>query len=633
MSDNLIKFLSAITPFLYLQEKTLSAIVPSLRQIEIKQDAILFTQSQSKVENLCIIQKGALEIYYDDGKNKVLQGFLGEGEIFGGISILMNDGYSVRTVRAHENTTLLLIPKNEFLNICNKNDEFSSFFTDTFGKRMLDKSYAAIISKAAPQKIAPGFSVFNEKIENIANQKLINCSSKTTIREAASIMSQQKTSAILIEENGKYSGIVTDKDFREKVVVKGISSSKPVTTIMSSPLITVKKETAVFEALFFMMDKKIKHLLIETADGKITGIVSDHDFVITQGQSPLHLLQKITSAGSANDLFSVHSQLPPVIKTLIQNGAKAEIVNRLITHVSDEILKKLVFFAEEKHGPAPLAYVFMIMGSEGRREQTLKTDQDNAIIYKDPPANMAKKAQDYFLELGKTVCTWLDQAGYSFCKGDVMAQNPKWCQPQKTWQEYFTKWIATPEPMALMHSSIFFDFRQGYGDMDLIDKLRAHLFKELSGRNTTLFYYHLAKNAMQFKPPLGFFRNFVVESQGKHKDAFDIKKAMTPIVDFLRMYALVNKKRATNTLERLEQLYKEKIFDKDEYEELKQSYTYLMQLRFSRQLQAILEDKSDPDNYIVPKNLNHIEQKLLKEIFTIIEKFQQKLSVKFTGMA
>ncbi len=631
MQNPVAKFLTTISPFNYLPEDVLEKISSRIEIREENQNTILFTQSLSKVESLCVIQKGALEIYYDDGKQKVLQGFLSEGEMYGGISILLHNKKSIQTVRVHEKSTLLFLPAAEFLRLCRNYHEFSSFFTDTFGKRMLDRSYAAIISKSAPEVFDSGISIFQQKIEDIAGAKLISCDIGISIREAASIMSRYKTSALLITKGKTFTGIVTDKDFREKVVAGGLDSSDPVQGIMSSPLIVLESDTPVFEALFFMMDKKIKHLLIGARDKGISGIVTDRDIALAQGQSPMHLLQKISSAQSAEELFPIHGMLPQIIKTMIQSGARAELVNRLVTHVSDETLKKLVELAVKKLGQVPCPFVFMIMGSEGRREQTLKTDQDNAIVYANDGND--EKTSDYFLRLGEMVCDWLDKAGYTLCKGKVMAQNPKWCQPLDSWKEYFSKWIATPEPMALMHASIFFDFRCGYGDESLIDALREHLFEKLSVRETGLFYYHLAQNAMQFKPPLGFFRNFVVESHGKHKDAFDIKKAMTPIVDFMRLYALANKVPETNTLRRLQSLYELNVFNQNEYDELKQSYTYLMQLRFARQLKAILEEQAGPDNYIVPGSLSHIEQKLLKEIFSLIENFQQKLSVKFTGMA
>ena len=271
----------------------------------------------------------------------------------------------------------------------------------------------------------------------------------------------------------------------------------------------------------------------------------------------------------------------------------------------------------------------MILGSEGRNEQTLKTDQDNAIIFEDVPEASQAAVQEYFLKFGETVCTLLDDAGYAFCNGDVMAKNPKWCQPLAVWKKNFSKWIHGAEGEDLLQASIFFDFRTGYGDGALVDSLRTFLFKALDGWPG--FMRHLTENAMYFKPPIGFFRNFVVESKGKHRDMFDIKSAMTPIVDFARVYALKNHIDETNTLDRLHQLYLKGILQITEYEELEKAYSFLLQLRFVRQVTAIVDDKDSPHNYINPKKLTRIEQKMLKEIFNRIEKFQAKLEFDFIG--
>jgi CBS domain-containing protein len=186
--------------------------------------------------------------------------------------------------------------------------------------------------------------------------------------------------------------------------------------------------------------------------------------------------------------------------------------------------------------------------------------------------------------------------------------------------------------MAVMHSTIFFDFVGAYGDLSLTTQLRQYLL-DLLGDRARVFFYHLALNSLKMKPPLGFFRNFVVESKGEHRNTFDIKKAMTPIVDFARIYALENRMEATNTQERLHQLFVEEVINEEEYHELVQSYRYLMQVRLVRQVSAITEDQNPPDNYVNPQKLTHIEQKMLKEIFSSIEKYQQKLSVHFTGIA
>jgi CBS domain-containing protein len=243
----------------------------------------------------------------------------------------------------------------------------------------------------------------------------------------------------------------------------------------------------------------------------------------------------------------------------------------------------------------------------------------------------ADSVKGYFLKLGEKVCTWLDQSGYTFCKGDVMAKNPKWCQPLSVWKTYFSTWVDTVEPEALLQSNIFFDFRGGYGDMDLVDHLRSQLFSSLSGRPN--FFRYLTENSLNWKPPLGFFRNFLVESKGEHRDTFDIKSSMMIIVNFARIYALNNRIEETNTQERLNQLFLKKVLSWEDYNELEQSYNYLMQMRLVRQVSAVIRENGKPDNHINPKMLSHIEQTTLKEIFKRIEKFQEQMSGRFIGVA
>lgn len=288
-------------------------------------------------------------------------------------------------------------------------------------------------------------------------------------------------------------------------------------------------------------------------------------------------------------------------------------------------------FTLDELGPPPVKFAFMILGSEGRREQTLKTDQDNAIVYEDVADKSEEEIKAYFLRFGEKACTLLDQAGYAFCTGDIMAKNPDWCLPLSQWQKNYSTWIHAASPEALLHASIFFDFRCGHGDTILIDRLRSFLFKSLEGWRG--FFRHLTENALHFRPPLGFFRNFVVESKGKHQSKFDIKSAMMPIVDFARIYALKNKIESTNTLDRLYELQLKGVLTPKEYEELNIAYSFLMQLRLARQITAILDEDQAPDNYINPKKLTHIEQKMLKGIFTRIEDFQSKMDFDFIGTA
>ena len=622
-------FLSRLVPFSFLSEENIDKISKEISIAKYPRDTVLFVQGQSKVEHLHIIQKGAAERYFEENEQKTLRGLLGEGDMYGGISILLNNGIAIRTLRVTEDSWLYILPKETFLNICNQHEAFSEFFTDAFGKRMLDRSYAEIISSNFRPRGDVG-QFFNLPVENIYNQELVYCDQDLPIRAAAAVMSEHNSSSIFIREPGAdFVGVVTDNDLRKKVIATGLDILKPVSEIMSSPLCTIPSNALVFEALMEMMKKNIKHLAVRDTNNEVVGVITNRAFLKAQGQSPFFIVREISRAQFINQIVQIRQQIPRLIETLINTGAKAKNITRFLTTVSDAILQKIIGFALEEMGPAPAKFVFMVLGSEGRKEQTLKTDQDNAIMFEDVKAKSRKEVTTYFLKFGEKVCNWLDQAGYALCKGDVMAKNPRWCQPLGTWKKYFSEWIHKAEPEALLQASIFFDFRGAYGETALIDELRRHLFGALKGWPG--FFRHLSENALYFTPPIGFFRNFLVESKGQHRDTFNIKAAMQPVVDYARIYALQHRIEETNTFERLHQLLTQEKISLQEHNELDTAYSYLMQQRFVTQVKSVVAENSEPDNYVNPKHLSRIEQTTLKEIFKRIEKFQAKLSFDFIG--
>jgi len=625
-----LHFLSGLVPFSFLPEEEISSVAAQIAIINYPKDTMLFLQGQSKIEYLYIIKKGAAERYFEEEDQKTLRGLLGEGDMYGGISMLMNNSVAIRTLRVTEDSYFYILPKEIFLAICKKYEVFSDYFTDAFGKRMLDRSYAEIIAgNLKPAEVSPEF--FNQPVEGSVNRNLVYCYHDMPIQAAAAVMSEYNASSIFVRAtDGEFVGVVTDNDLRKKVTATGYDILKPVSDIMSSPLVTISSRALIFETMMEMMQKNIKHLAVRDSSDKVVGVITNRDLLKAQGQSPFFIVREIAQARFVNQIIQVHRQIPQLVQSLINTGAKAQNITRYLTTVSDAILKKIIGFALEEMGPPPARFAFMILGSEGRKEQTLKTDQDNAIIFEDLAAKDARAAMAYFLKFGEKVCDWLDAAGYAFCKGGIMAKNPQWCQPLKVWENYFAKWIHTAAPEALLQASIFFDFRLAYGDVDLIEELRSHLFDSLVGWPG--FFRHLAENALFFTPPIGFFRNFLVESKGEHRDSFDIKAAMQPVVDYARIYALNHRIAETNTLGRLNELLRQKKISPQQFNELDTVYSYLMQQRFARQVRVLLEEHAEPDNYINPKKLSRIEQTTLKEIFKRIEKFQAQLSFDFTGL-
>ncbi len=623
-------FLTGVAPFSFLSDEIIKETAQQLSMASYPKGTVLFEQGRTRVGYLYILQSGSVERYYLKDNKKSMRDLLGEGDIYGGISMLVNDGLSVRTLEVIEDTYFYLLPKQAFIDLCNSNEAFSEFFTDTFGKRMMDRTYAAIISRSTTP-LDSDMQLFNQPVHQICNRATVFGTPDMSIQQVATRMRQENSTYLMIpSDEPQAAGIITESDLTRKVIADGYDIQRPAVDVMSSPLRTIGEQAMVVEALMEMMQDDIKHLAVTDSQGQIVGVISNRELISAQGQSPLFLLREISKADSMEEIAQQIQRLPRQIMGLISSGAKARNVNRVITTVSDAVLNKIMGMVLHEMPQPPTAFVFMILGSEGRGEQTLKTDQDNAIVFDDVSEADLPEVSNYFLEMGQRVCTLLNEAGYSFCKGDVMAQNPQWCQPLSTWMKYFLNWIHAAEPEDLLQASIFFDFKAGYGDIQLVDSLRDHLNGAIA--RWTGFLRHMTENALYFRPPLGFFGGFVVESKGEHRDSLDIKSAMMPIIDFARVYALKNGIAETNTYERLFQLHNKGELSKAEYEELDKAYSFLMQLRFVRQVTATIDHKAPPDNFINPKRLTRIEQTMLKEIFKRIEKFQAKMSFEFLGM-
>ena len=624
-------FLKTVAPFTRLPEEVIEEIASRVSFLKYPEGTILFVQEQTKVQYLYIIQKGAAERYYEESDRKVRGGLSGEGTVYGGISMLLNDGIAVRTLRINEESYFYTLPEKDFLEICAQNPSFGEYFTDAFGARMMEEAYAELILKS----VEPGqeaIQAFNQPVSQLLKGTPLFCNEGHSIREAASMMRDHGTGAIFVRnDKGDYLGLVTESDLAQKVVPDNLDINQPVSLIMSTPAPSISDQALLYEAHLQMIGKDVRNLAIKDSGEKFVGVISRRDLLLAQARAPFFTISEIGATESVEELFSKHENLPELIQGLLEGGAAVKNITRFITTFSGAILNKLIEFAIRDLGPPPVRFAFMIMGSEGRLEQTLKTDQDNAIVFEDvDDEKLLDQAEQYFYRFGEKVCGWLDKSGYAFCQGGIMAKNPKWSQPLAVWKQHFSSWIFTAAPEDLLEASIFFDFRGAYGDMELIKSLRKFLSDSLIGWPG--FFRHLTENALYYKPPLGFFGNILVDSKGEHRDAFDIKAAMRPITDFARIYALQHHLEETNTQERLSKLHLKKVLSLQEYNELEQAYCCLMQLRFRCQVQAKVEEKKPPDNFVDLKKLTRIERTMLKEAFKRIGKLQSKLNFDFIGL-
>ena len=617
-----------IYPFSLLSNQEQKKLTHAFSYEKVTKDTVLLEQDITKVEKLYTLSKGSARYYYAMNNTNILTGKLKTEDNFGGLSILLNDAISIRTLKVLEDSVFITLTAELFLTICNENPEFQNYFTNEFGKCMLNKSFAGIISRQIKDREF-NLPFFNRPIWSIFQPNISTCLMETSIKDAAFKMSRNNTSAILIKKDKQtIQGIVTDADLRKKAVAVNMDMSQPVSDIMSSPIISISADCQVFEAFLSMIKNDKRHLAVFGQAGDITGIISEKDLISAQTKSTYLLIKTVKSAISIQEIKNIHSKLEKMLLDPIKNGANPEYITRLIATFSDAIIDKIIKFSLEKMGPPPCKFVFLTMGSEGREEQTLISDQDNAIVYED--SKNPEKAKQYFDDLSRLICDQLDMAGYRFCDGNNMAKNPKWCRPLSKWKDYFNTWVRTSNPENLLHSSIFFDFRGTWGDMTLADDLKQYLLNSIGGWSG--FLRNLTENTLYFKPPISVFGKLVVKTHGKQKGALDIKIAMLPIIDFTRIYALKNGIKHTNTLTRLFRLYTRKAITNKEYTDIVRAYNYMMQLRFLRQITTIMDEGKTPDNYIYPNNLSALDQKLLKEIFKMIENLQKKLEFEFIGL-
>jgi len=377
-----------------------------------------------------------------------------------------------------------------------------------------------------------------------------------------------------------------------------------------------------------MFSTKTRYLLVEK-DGRYVGFLSRNRILSEQGQSPLVFIQSVRLAETIDELRQKWDYVPQIIKQLLGRGINADITNQVITTIADAIAIKVIGWVIREMGEPPAKFVFMVTGSEGRKEQTLKTDQDNAIIYEDKANEQREMVRRYFLTFATKVSDYLNEIGFSYCEGGYMASNPEWTHSLSHWKRNYKKWIEESVPENVIKFSTFFDCRFLYGDKNIIEELKQFLEEELQKPNDRFFAF-TAKNALQYEPPLTFFRNIKTETIGK-AEVFNIKNAMTPIVDLVRVYALQKRIYQENTGERLKKLLEYGVFTPQQYHELYQSYYYLMAMRLENQANQILIEKSDPNNYVRIDALTKIEKATLKEIFKTISNFQMGIKMRFTN--
>jgi PAS domain S-box-containing protein len=447
-----------------------------------------------------------------------------------------------------------------------------------------------------------------------------SCTMHTTVGTAIQAMARRQRDAVLVTtDDAAEIGIVTERDIRERVLTRNLPFDTPLHTVMTAPLVSFPGSASVFDLLQVFLERKISHAIIEQADGKPLGIVHARDLQQAFHASYLYFLQRIESLSTERELREYHARLQFLVRTIIARESNVADVTRMTTMISHALTRRIITLACADLGEPPAPFAFITLGSDGRKEQTLVTDQDNAIVFADPLPERLARTQDYFLALGERICAGLDAVGYHYCKGGVMARNPKWCQPLSVWKNYFSGWVAAAQPQDLLDAKIFFDLRLLHGSETLFSSLQTHVRGVLTGNDP--FFLYLAESVLKWEIP---------ENAHKLKAPFDIKKVLMPLVDGVRLYALKHQVPATNTLERLDQLYEANVLSRRLHLDIVEVYSFLMRKRFRHQA-AMLAEHCASNNDIDPAACSEIELLVLKKAVAQIGAFRERISLDFRG--
>lgn len=608
-------YLAKCPPLVDLPAEALEALAKAVEVRRIAQGGDVLSIGSKNAFSF-LIRAGAVDVLQANGD---WYGRFGDGDWVGYRSV-MRGGEVSMTVRAIEDTVLYAVPGKLFLSLLEQFEGVRQYFAERKPERL----------RRALQEMrggSSGLALVAMHVRDLMKLPML-VGQDDSIRSVARQMSDfNAQTAMVTAEDGNLCGIVTDVDFRKRVVAEGLSVDAPIADIMTRDPLTLAPRDQATEALSLMTRRNIRHLPV-VENGDVVGVVSATDLLRSQGDNAVYLVGDIFAAKDIAHLAELSQGLPQILVNLVKQSLPANDIGHAITSVGQAIARRLLVMAEEKFGKPPVPYAFIVAGSMARREQTAHSDQDNGMILSDD-YNEAEHGE-YFRNVAKFVSDGLNACGYVYCPGDVMATNNQWRQPWSVWRGYFVNWIENPQPKALMYASIFFDLRCLHGDKSLLTRLKDEILSRTKVQ--TLFQAFMAGNALSHKPPIGFFRGFVLDKDSKNdstEKGMDMKKrGVVPVIDMARLYALAGGISPINTWDRLEAIAEQGVLTANTVSDLRDAFELISMIRLQHQAKQI-ESGQKPNNYVPPEELSSLERRHLKDAFEVVSTMQESMASRY----
>ncbi|MDP8926371.1 MAG: DUF294 nucleotidyltransferase-like domain-containing protein [Actinomycetota bacterium] len=622
--DRVAALLERTPPFDRLPPEDRQRVLGDVLIEYFEPEAVILEQGRTLHEFLYVVESGFVRLL--DTQTQILVNECGEGDIFGSHGLIRR-GALPYEARAIEPTVCLLLKASKFQRLYADHESFAAFFESELSR------YAR--ASKLPLDASSARLLFGTRLGELTHRRPVTLAPETSVREAAQIMQRERVDSAIISRDGTVLGILSDIDLRDKVVAEAAPFDTPVERLMSEEAIRLQAGAPVFEALMEMMHRRAYHVVVTDGPGpesRPVGVVSDQDISRAQGVNPAFVLERAERARTLEELSRIRVETTGLLVGLDRQGVQPEDLIVINTEANDRIMRRALALAEtelKEESPdlmVDLPWAWVSLGSEGRGEMGLLTDQDNALVYADPSSPQeAERAEEWFRTLAERANLSLARIGFALCKGDVMACNPKWRQALSGWEQTFRRWILSPEAYTLMEAGIFFDLRGLYGSRSLVDQVKFAIAEAL--REEPRFLPFLARNALANRSAPSFFRRFLLE---RGRRTFDIKRrGIRPLVDVARLFAMQTAYLdSTNTSDRLQHASAALPEMKKTVENALDTYQYLMEFRFKRHLQAI-EQGEIPENSVDPSTLSRTQQNMMDAVFSTVESVQDEVARRY----
>jgi CBS domain-containing protein len=611
-------FLENISPFNTLGQAQLREIAAEMKWRHFSPHELAIRQGTKRSE-FFIIKSGLAKVFlHEEGKETIL-GYLGEGDCFGEMSLL-TDSLATSNIQMLEYTLCLVQDKEAFLEMTCKYPVFYNYFNMLLSRRV-NRIYKEFSIASSGVTHVESY-LYEKKVGDMLSPVQVFCRQDVSIGDTIRMLIDNNApAAIISNEDGKAKGLLGYNEIVRAVALHETDLKKPAQSIMDKDYRVIDAGNFFLDALHEMVKNNVYRLVVTDRD-KALGVLTGFDLLRFRGREALSLLKNIDEATNYEKLSGARSDVEDVLRALMSDNSPASNMCKVASEFNDKIVRKVIQLAESEMGRPPSSYAWLGLGSEGRKEQTLLTDQDNALIYAGPAS---EGIEDYFKKFSEKVVHGLNQCGFPYCKGEIMATNPKYFGDLESWKERFESWVSDkdrkPED-SYVDVYVFMDFRTVYGNSSLEENLKSYIIELF--RKHPSYLRTMSQEVVSMPVPLGFFKNFMVQKDGKYKNTLDVKLfGMLPLVTCLKILAFHENIHETNTLDRIKALAGKSIFSASQQELIEHAFETFMSLRIKNNF----TDKDlgkDFGNYIAPSSLTERQKKFLKDAFLAVMQLQKK---------